>query len=743
MTTIKPLDVEVPASKCRFRMTIIEAPNPVSKRFDVNAEGSVEKHPAKPIGKAAGRTVETTLEKLPALLKNFTSNQALVMGVPVNGTKEFDLTTVGNPIPGKIPRNRDNFKFNNLALLPLDYDLGDFKETSEFDDAMERILPGYKKLERVYRQSNTGAVYRNENPIFKDLKFHGYILARLDPERAVEQLQGLKEIIKVRSWNSGTGYLFISKSGSVEERCIIDLAPIARPEALMYEGQPTLGEGLTCQLPKCTHIPGETPYLDVAAIEPLSMAEKEMFGKRVKDERNRRLPGINAARAAFNRKMVTELVESKQVTHQEAEKNVRHAMNDTLLPSWSVHLDDGRHLTVKDLLADNREFDGVTMADPLEPDYGGGRCKAKFFWNDGSPIIFSHAHGGRTFRLVNEPASEPPPVELAIEKGGYDVAVFSLEQIYTQIIEERPIAKGYSYEEEQVVVHAPGGLGKSLLEHDCAMNYGSGVLSLWDRFPIPRYRTTLFVQSENGRLAVHQRTQKKCLGNRAFIKGLGNIFYAGEGESIQLVGHVSEPSFREKVYEAAKRTSVHLDRIVFDPLISYHDADENDNSRMRTTLDYIAEIGNRIGATPTVIHHDNRNNEIRGASAIRDWARSVIKLESAGERRIKLIHEKCNNAELFKPFLLEMDGFLNFVPFEMVDVMNNKQRERCEAVKHALILQGSAVDTQGALIEQYLEHTGLKNETTARRHVNEAVKNGFIMCEYYEEDGIKKCKYHL
>ena len=71
---------------------------------------------------------------------------------------------------------------------------------------------------------------------------------------------------------------------------------------------------------------------------------------------------------------------------------------------------------------------------------------------------------------------------------------------------------------------------------------------------------------------------------------------------------------------------------------------------MRTTLDYIAEIGNRIGATPFVVHHDNRNDEIRGASAIRDWARSVIKLENAEAGRIKVIHEKCNNAELFKPF---------------------------------------------------------------------------------------------
>jgi hypothetical protein len=86
----------------------------------------------------------------------------------------------------------------------------------------------------------------------------------------------------------------------------------------------------------------------------------------------------------------------------------------TLSPSWPVRLDDGRVLSIKDLLEEPDEFDGASMADPLEPNYGGGRCKARFYWNNGKPVINSYAHGGRTYRIVNA-LSGSPMIELQPE----------------------------------------------------------------------------------------------------------------------------------------------------------------------------------------------------------------------------------------------------------------------------------------------------------------------------------------
>jgi putative DNA primase/helicase len=50
-----------------------------------------------------------------------------------------------------------------------------------------------------------------------------------------------------------------------------------------------------------------------------------------------------------------------------------------------------------------KKQDGLTMCDPFEPDYdGGSKTKARFFWNDGNPIINSQAHGGIVYRIVKK-----------------------------------------------------------------------------------------------------------------------------------------------------------------------------------------------------------------------------------------------------------------------------------------------------------------------------------------------------
>ena len=338
-----------------------------------------------------------------------------------------------------------------------------------------------------------------------------------------------------------------------------------------------------------------------------------------------------------------------------------------------------------------------------------------------------------------------PGEEPDVEPGRLRVlCATSLLEISSEKIETRPLAAGFIDEEEKIVFHGDGGCKKSLLTQNMAAVFASGQPLLWDRFQVPRPLNFLFVQSENGRKSLNERARKMVQGNPDLAKGFGRIFFAGIDGGVELAGAVSEKSFRDDVYECAKATGVQIDCVSFDPLISYHDADENDNSRMRTTLDWISEIAANIGANPFVIHHDNRMGAIRGASAITDWTRHKIHVFlTRNSRRIQLVSEKRNNAEKFQSFLLEMDDFLNFKYLELEDGLNPKLVKRCQDVKDALILQGGSVETQAQLADQYREKTGLKNDSTIRNHIQEAVSAGFIFCEYYEEDGIKKCKYHI
>lgn len=229
-----------------------------------------------------------------------------------------------------------------------------------------------------------------------------------------------------------------------------------------------------------------------------------------------------------------------------------------------------------------------------------------------------------------------------------------------------------------------------------------------------------------------------------------NLIFASSHGSAQVAGHVSDETFRTKLVEFAKQAEQEnefkIDVIVFDPLISYHDAEENDNSRMRTTLDYILQISNEIGATAIVIHHANKEKGIRGASAISDWARNIIKLEDAtyrGQKRIKLTHEKCNNSKMFEPFVLEMNEYLNFSLVEFTETMPKGQRERCLKVKEALELLGGSVESKSELVDQYRELTGLESRPTIDRHIDQAVNNNFIERVYYTDGKLKKARFYI
>jgi hypothetical protein len=328
--------------------------------------------------------------------------------------------------------------------------------------------------------------------------------------------------------------------------------------------------------------------------------------------------------------------------------------------------------------------------------------------------------------------------------------LITLEDVYRDELQDTPIIDGFFYEDEPTVIFADGGVGKSLLMQDVSMHLGAGLASLWGLFKIPRYRLTLFIQSENSRKALQARARKKIRGNEEMLGGILNVFYFGANNSVQASGAISDKDFRQSIIDYAKaiedETREKIGLICFDPLISFHDGDENDNAQMRRTLDLIGETACIISATPFVLHHANKENGLRGATAIRDWSRILIKMESIGPqsaRKLLVSNIKNNNHELFIPFVLEMDDNLNFAARHQAESLPQKKAERAFQVVEALSKLGGRAETQDALIEQYRTDTQIKSDTTAQDHINLAEKNGLIVSESYREGKITKKRYKL
>lgn len=319
--------------------------------------------------------------------------------------------------------------------------------------------------------------------------------------------------------------------------------------------------------------------------------------------------------------------------------------------------------------------------------------------------------------------------------------IVTLEDVYVAQIEEHPIIKGFIHENDPTVIHAKGGDAKSLILQDIFMTTAAGMSTLWGKFQIPEPAAALIVQSENSLQAIHQRAKMKCDGISDYIKGLQNVLFVGQYNNIQISGYVTDKQFQQNLVDFCKRAEdenqVKIKMIGFDPLISFHAGDENENSAMRSTLDHIQnDIAIKINATPIVIHHDNRQGEIRGASAIWDWARNIIQLNRSlykGEIQIGLKHEKCNNFEMFEPFRLKMDDYLNFEPLDESELMPAPKRLICENMKKAVENLGGRVETKTQLSDQYEEISGHQNKSTRYNHILPELGKEFLPDINYEK----------
>lgn len=185
----------------------------------------------------------------------------------------------------------------------------------------------------------------------------------------------------------------------------------------------------------------------------------------------------------------------------------------------------------------------------------------------------------------------------------------------------------------------------------------------------------------------------------------------------------------------------------WDPLVSFHNKNENDNVAMRNVLDCIKYLNSKTGAASIVIHHfgqpaAKKQDEIplryrlRGASAIRDWADTIItlrttsKAENPGpERQLDFI--KIRNGPQRAPIYLERDSnFAHLVthdsrkasPVTVANVVSEHQKEHgfCGSQNDLIKLVKEAAECS----------TG-----TAHTAVKEALRDGYITEKLI--DGVK------
>jgi DNA-binding transcriptional ArsR family regulator len=307
-----------------------------------------------------------------------------------------------------------------------------------------------------------------------------------------------------------------------------------------------------------------------------------------------------------------------------------------------------------------------------------------------------------------------------------DLTIITADDIMRFVPTVKPIISKILGKGEATIIAGKGGDGKSFLTLFIALA-GASLKNgdyVFGEFQLEKPFSTLMIQAENSLHDLQYRLQLLVKKNPEFEQYQKNIKFLGFDGGCRVSGVLSDKDFQNAII--AKINLAKVGVIMWDPLISFSNENENDNTGMRKELDGLRYIMECTGVAAILVHHSSKSFEggsscLRGASAIRDWADNVIalrKIINDGDEYIKLVSEKSRNSRSFNPVSVKFTG----LSFERTVVTGENKGE---TVVTALKQLGGEASTQTELGNQIVELIG-GSSSTANRHIKEALDAGLI-----------------
>jgi len=357
-----------------------------------------------------------SLDGLSAVLSSLSGSQALCYGIPVR-TPITVVTKKQWQREGKpetsIPRSKEAFSWPpGGGVLMIDYDPEPGKPPLSRDDVVGAIrdaIPALANVACIWWPSSSSHIIRVSDD--EDLtglrgqRIYFLVEDAADIERAGKE-------IETRLWAAGHGYVLISVSGQRLPRTLVDTS-VWQTNRLDFAAGAACGDGLEQRRGQPVIIPGDTEWLDTATALPPASGDIRTLA-----ERNQRAAMAEAApkaqekRGRYIEEKADEIagVDGDEDDRQAAVETVTRALEHKTLsgdyPLVVVH-DDGTQETVTAgrVLDAHDTYHGLLTLDPIEPDYDGGRATGKLYLMGARPVLYSFAHGGRTFKLNRQLAS--------------------------------------------------------------------------------------------------------------------------------------------------------------------------------------------------------------------------------------------------------------------------------------------------------------------------------------------------
>lgn len=434
-TPVQPAANVVTFPRTSIALTLVESASELTKTLSLGANGKIAKAGKVSLYSGTAKRVSLTgtpteiMEKLAGQLKRVTSRQAIICAPPPSGKDEWPLTTrsEAGARPGAIARTKENFQpAAGPALLALDFDTAEFppdlKEklaaAGNLSNALASVCPAFAGATRIIRASaSSGVIIKGNHSPGEDTGQHRYFIAS-----SGQHAEQFVSILADRLMLAGFVWGKIADTGAVLPRTLFDVVASQDSSRLIYEADAIL-EGGKLAYKAGARDPAVTAggVLEVEHMEPLSEAERAQLAAMIEDLKRRLEPQAAAQRKRWQEKRIAERV-AKGCDPETARRSLAGAVErQELSRDWDIHLDDGSAVTVADILAAPGDYHRKTCADPLEPDYNGGKNIA-IIYTDAPPFrIRSQAHGGIDYRL-DHPRAEDHFDTIADEPRAFDQA---------------------------------------------------------------------------------------------------------------------------------------------------------------------------------------------------------------------------------------------------------------------------------------------------------------------------------
>jgi len=353
-------------------------------------------------------------------LSNISEDECIVLGKLKHGIS-------GRIVGSKEAQNLENDSYSRSLenfgwhqghqLCCIDYDgskAGDLTP-DEVITIIDSVLSGFSTITKVVKYSSGAWIYTEDNQLRSSSNgFHIYFMVNR-PDLIADIFKGSSSLLHRKLWLAGHGYIKHSKpkdrrttAVSQMERTLYDNT-VFSPERIIFEASPILSGDLYKTNQEAFIIRGDAEFLDLEKYKSLSKLDENEFKRLVKEAKslNESDPYMVESRKIF-RDHVKERVKRGDYKKRKeysglsadkiADREFVASRKGVLMQDHEIELASGDRATVETIMKDREKYHNQRCYDPHEPDYS--NSPISIIYNDQKePIIFSHAHGGITYRL--------------------------------------------------------------------------------------------------------------------------------------------------------------------------------------------------------------------------------------------------------------------------------------------------------------------------------------------------------